>query len=449
MKLAHAGDNGLSRFLVCVSLESRVFLRQLGKRDAHFFLTGLRFRLDRHADDGLGEFHGLQHDGVLRVAERIAGRGIFQADDRRDIPRINAFEILAVVRVHLKDAAHALVVILGGIVNRIPRVHRAGIHAEETELSDVGVGRDLEGERRKRLVVGRMAVFLFPGVRVRPLDVRDIRRGGHIIDNGVQKLLHALIPVRRTTGNRNHAVGKCGFANTIFDFLLGQLLPVQVFFKKSVILLCNMLDQRGVVFLGQLLHVIRNLFAADVLPELVVIDVGLHLHQVDQSLVSVFFADGELNRHCIAFQTIFHHLDHMEEISPHDVHFIDIGHAGNVIFLRLAPNGLGLRFNAALSAENGYGAVEHTKGAFHLDRKVNVAGSVNDVDSVTLPKAGGSSRGDRDSSFLLLRHPVHRCSAIMNFANFMVNSCIIQNTFCGSCFTGINMCHNADIAGHL
>ena len=42
-----------------------------------------------------------------------------------------------------------------------------------------------------------------------------------------------------------------------------------------------------------------------------------------------------------------------------------------------------------------------------------------------LPGTGGGSRGNGNSSFLLLLHPVHSCSTIMYFTNFMTFSCII------------------------
>ena len=148
-------------------------------------------------------------------------------------------------------------------------------------------------------------------------------------------------------------------------------------------------------------------------------------------------------------QAILHHLHNMVEVGAHDVHLIDVRHTRYAILFCLTPHGLGLRLNAALGAENCYGAVEHTQGALHLYRKVNVAGSVDDVDTMILPEAGRCSGGNGNTSLLLLRHPVHRSSAIVRLADLMIDARIIKNTLCRRSLSGINMRHDADIAGHF
>ncbi len=85
MQLAHTGDNGLTRLLIGIGLERGVLFGQLDERDGHLLLTGLGLGLDGDADNGLGEFHVLEDDGMLFVAERIAGRRVLQTDDRRQI----------------------------------------------------------------------------------------------------------------------------------------------------------------------------------------------------------------------------------------------------------------------------------------------------------------------------------------------------------------------------
>ena len=107
MELTHTGDDGLTGLFIGVGLEGRVFLSQLHQRDAHLLLTGLGLGLDGDADHGLGEFHGLQDDRSLFIAERITGGGVLEADDGADVAGVAALDILAVVGVHLQDAADA------------------------------------------------------------------------------------------------------------------------------------------------------------------------------------------------------------------------------------------------------------------------------------------------------------------------------------------------------
>ena len=48
MQLAHAADDGLPAIRISVNFKSRIFLRQPVQGDAHFFLVGLRLRLNRN-----------------------------------------------------------------------------------------------------------------------------------------------------------------------------------------------------------------------------------------------------------------------------------------------------------------------------------------------------------------------------------------------------------------
>ena len=82
------------------------------------------------------------------------------------------------------------------------------------------------------------------------------------------------------------------------------------------------------------------------------------------------------------FSRLAHHVDNAVEISAHNVHLVDIRHTRNLVFLSLTPNGLRLRLNAALCAENRYGTIENTQGTLNLNGEVNVTRGVDDVDTV-------------------------------------------------------------------
>ena len=58
---------------------------------------------------------------------------------------------------------------------------------------------------------------------------------------------------------------------------------------------------------------------------------------------------------------------------------------GNVVLVGLAPHRLGLRLDAGDRVEHGDGAVEHAQRPLDLDREVDVAGRVDDVDAVVVP----------------------------------------------------------------
>ena len=120
-----------------------------------------------------------------------------------------------------------------------------------------------------------------------------------------------------------------------------------------------------------------------------------------------------------------------------------------MIVLRLTPDGLGLRLDAALRAEDRHGAVQHAQGALHLNGEVDVAGGVDDVQAIVLPVAGGGSRGDGDAALLLLSHPVHGRGAFVRLADLAVLTGVVKNTLGRSRLAGINMRHDTDVANHF
>ena len=88
MQLAHPRDDGLPGFLIGISTECRVLLCQLCQRHGHFLLACLCLRLNGHLNHRFRKFHGLQNNLVVFIAQGIAGRGILQPYDGRDIARV-------------------------------------------------------------------------------------------------------------------------------------------------------------------------------------------------------------------------------------------------------------------------------------------------------------------------------------------------------------------------
>src|SRR5690606_11127579 len=108
VQFAHAGDDGLTGFLIGPDPDGRILRRELAKGHAHFFLIRLGARLDGDGNHRLGEFHALQNDDLLEIAQGIASGGVLEADGRGDVPRQHFLDFLAVVAVHLHHAADAL-----------------------------------------------------------------------------------------------------------------------------------------------------------------------------------------------------------------------------------------------------------------------------------------------------------------------------------------------------
>ena len=75
---------------------------------------------------------------------------------------------------------------------------------------------------------------------------------------------------------------------------------------------------------------------------------------------------------------------------------------------------------------------------------------VNQVDLVlriiVVPEGRSGSRGNRDSTLLLLLHPVHRSTSIMHFTDLMGKTCVEEDTFGRGRLPGIDVSHDADIS---
>src|SRR6201999_634665 len=80
-----------------------------------------------------------------------------------------------------------------------------------------------------------------------------------------------------------------------------------------------------------------------------------------------------------------------------------------------------------------------------FNRKVDVTRGVDDVDAVVFPETGGRSGRDRDAALLLLLHPIHGGHAIMDFADLMRATGVIEDAFRSRGFTGIDVSHDADV----
>jgi hypothetical protein len=73
------------------------------------------------------------------------------------------------------------------------------------------------------------------------------------------------------------------------------------------------------------------------------------------------------------------------------------------------------------------GAVEDAQRALDLDREVDVARRVDDVDAVVAPEAGRCGGRDRNAALLLLDHPVHRRGAFVDLADLVVDPRVIED----------------------
>ena len=157
----------------------------------------------------------------------------------------------------------------------------------------------------------------------------------------------------------------------------------------------------------------------------------------------------EIQNQWIRTQTFTNHINTAEEISTNTIHLIDKANTRNIIAVGLTPNGFSLWLHTGHRFENRNRAVQNTQRTFHFHCKVHVPRGINQIDTMVAPETCRCRRSNCNTTFLFLFHPIHCRGAVMHFANFICFSGIEQNTFRSCGFTGIDVCHNADISIHM
>jgi len=112
MELAHALEDGLAGFLVGGDAERGIFLGQALQRDAHLLLVCLGLGLDGEFDHRIREFHLLQDDRLLGIADRLPGGHGLERGEGDDVAGIGFLDVLAAVGVHQQHAAYPLALVL-------------------------------------------------------------------------------------------------------------------------------------------------------------------------------------------------------------------------------------------------------------------------------------------------------------------------------------------------
>ena len=197
MQFAHTGDDRLTRFLIGVRFERRIFFREFDQGHRHLFLARFRLGFEGKLDNRLGEYHLFKNDRVLFVAQSIARGGVFQTYDRADIAGINFGNILSFVRVHLNETADSFFLLFRGVVNVRARFQNARISAEICERAYERIGSDLESKPRERFVVRSLSFFFFARIGIDAFHVVYVERAGKEVNHRVEQELNALVLIRR------------------------------------------------------------------------------------------------------------------------------------------------------------------------------------------------------------------------------------------------------------
>ena len=382
----------------------------------------------------------------------LPGGDLLDADAGGDVAGVDLLDVLAVVGVHHQDAADPLGPAGRDVEHTRACLETARVDAEVGELADVGVGHDLEGERRERLVVVGLAhrrAGLLALDRLGAVDRRHVERAREEVEHGVEQRLDALVLERRAAQHRGELDVQRRLADR-GDQLGGRdlgLLEDQL--DEPVVVVRDLLEQVLAGGLGGVDVAFRDLGDLEVLAELVLVDDRLHVDQVDDPAEAALGADRQLDRHGVRAEAVDHRLDALVEVRADAIHLVDVGDPRHAVLVGLAPHRLGLGLDAGDGVEQRDRAVEDAQRALHLDGEVDVARRVDDVDPVALPLGRRGRGGDRDAALLLLRHPVHRRRALVDLAHLVGAAGVIEDALGRRRLARVDVGHDPDVPGVL
>ena len=216
----------------------------------------------------------------------------------------------------------------------------------------------------------------------------------------------------------------------------------------------------GAAFLGRFSQIVRDGDLGDGFAVGTGEGVSLHGQQVDQAVVLVFQADGNLDHDGIVAQLGAQLFRDAVGIGAGAVELVDERDAGHVVPAHLAIHRDRLGLHAGNAAQHQDGAVEHAQGALHFDGEIHVAGGVDDVDVRALglrvvqvisgfgPLDARGGGLDGDAAFALQIHGIHGgADAVLtlHFVNLVDHAGVEKDTLGQRGLARIDVGADADI----
>ena len=382
-------------------------------------------------------------------AERIARRDLLEANHRADVACAQLVHLGAVVCEEADDLHDALALLRAGVVRVSALLEDASVDAHEEEPSDERIGRDLEDEGGKELGVLLPARDLLLALEVRRLDRRTVRRRGEVGAYRVEERLHALVLEGASAQHRHERARDRRAAQRGHELLGGEVALLEERLHHAFVYVRDLLDELRASELRVVLHVGRDLAHRESLPLVGIVVLphdGLHVDEIDDAFEAVLASDRELDGACVRPELLAELSDDALEVRAHAVHLVDERDSRNVVAVRLAPDGLGLRLHAADGAEDAHRSVEHAQRALDLHREVDVSGSVDDVDVVSAPLAGDRGGLYRDAVLLLLHHEVRRRVRVVDIACVVDLSGVEEDAFGGGRLARVDVGDDSDVS---
>mmetsp|Transcript_132112 Transcript_132112/g.381949 ORF Transcript_132112/g.381949 Transcript_132112/m.381949 type:complete len:468 (-) Transcript_132112:328-1731(-) len=428
VQFSHSFDNSLASFLVSRESERRIFGGKTDQGLRHLLLISLCLRFNGNLDDRFREFHFLKNNGVFLVTESFSSSSILKTNKGNNITGDSGLDLSSVIGVHLKHTSNSLVLSLDRVVNSGTGLHDPRVNASKGERSDERVGGDLEGKSRHGLDIGRVSLDWF-SVFGNTSDGQNIKGRRHVVNDSIQQRLDSLV-LKGSSGQNGN---KVQVESTLSDQLLESghiwFLSLQVCHENVLILLHCSFNKLvmpflclGLQFVVDKRDIIAFIKGDDIERSTKILTTpydGFHGDKVDDTKEVGFSSDGQLQNSRCGSKKIDDGVDAEIKVRTSSVHLVQEAHTRDLVFVGLSPDCFGLWFNTGNTIKDSDSTVKNSKRTFNLQGEIDVARSVDDIDTVVLPRTGGGSGGDSDTTLLLLFHPVHCGATLVHFTDFV------------------------------
>jgi hypothetical protein len=444
VQLPHALDLPLSGLLVLLHAERGVLVRQARERLAQLVTLVGGARLDDQRDDRLGELGRLELDGVGAVAQRVARRGVLHARQRHDVPGARHLERDAPVGVHAPHLRRALHAPRARVPELLPGPQRPGVDADERDVA-VGARVQLEREAGERaLGVGRAGRDRLAALRLEALDRRAVERRRQVRDDRVEQGLDADAAQRRAAEQRHERPRERARAQGRVQRIEGRVTLLEHRSQQHLVVVGERVDELRPQNLdlvpqpGRHLALVRRALGVE-RPRRAPQD-------VDHARHHAALVDRILDGHRMRREPLAHALRGREHVGPDAVALVDEHDARHAVALHLAPDRLRLRLDPGHRVDHEHGSVEHAHAALDLEREVDVAGRVDQVELRVLPGDAGRGRRDGDAALALLGHPVHRGRPLVDAADTPLDAGDVEDALGDRRLAGVDVRCDAEVA---
>ena len=451
VEFTHTGDDGLPGFRVTLDREGRVFIGESTESCVEFITVRSGLGFDSDGDNRIGEGHGFENDLVVFVTEGITRGGVLQTHQTGDVTAQHFVQFFTGVRVHLEKTAETFFPAGSRVDDGSALLSDTGVDTDEGQTTHKRVGHDLEDESREGFIVAAVAHLGFFRDGVHTLGFPDIDRGRQEVADRVEEELNALVLERGTAESGDQLTGEDSLTEGDADLICIGHFAFQIHFSDVIVHIRQVFDEGFVVFVGKIHHVFGNVIFLHIGTVGTVVAVCLHVDDLNIAFKGFSSADGERNGNDFGAQFLLHISNDFVEVSTGTVHLVDERHHGDFVLHRLTPDGFRLRLNAADGAVNSDRTVENAERTFHFSSEVHVTRGVDQIETVldtgsfVIPEASGCSGGNGDTTFLFLRHPVHRGSTFVGFPELVVFAGVVQDTFGKGGLAGVDVRHDTDI----